>query len=103
LSSQTTLPIPSIVESKELTKKSNHHKHALNSNFITAAPTTVNKNIKFQFKTNSLNTWNPNHALKPRIYTKKIEKDINTHCHLLVESKTTIFYQNQSQTYYLDT
>jgi hypothetical protein len=63
---------------------------------------TANKNIKFQFKIDSLNTWNPNHAQKLKTYTNKTEKASNTHCHLLVESKT-IFYQNQSQTYCLDT
>jgi len=44
-----------------------------------------------------------NHAQEPRTYTNKIEKASNTHCHLLIESKTTLFYQNQSQTYCFDT
>jgi hypothetical protein len=63
----------------------------------------ANKNIKFQFKIYSLNTWNSNHAQELRTYTNKIEKASNTHYQLLAESKTTLFYQNQSQTYCLDT
>jgi hypothetical protein len=93
--SKHKLSIPSIVESKELTKKiSNHHKHALNSNFLTAAPMIANKNIKFLFKTDSLNTWNLNHSQKPRTYTYKNKKELNTPCHFLAESKTTLFHQN---------
>jgi hypothetical protein len=57
---------------------------------------TANKNIKFRLKIDSLNTWNPNHAQEPRTYINKIEKALSTHYHLLAESKTTIFYQNES-------
>ena len=64
---------------------------------------TANKNIKFGFKIDSLNNWNPNYAQKPKTYTNKTEKASNTHYHPLVESKTTLFYQNQSQTDCLDT
>jgi hypothetical protein len=44
---------------------------------------TVNKNIKFRFKTDYLNIWNPNHVQEPRTYTNKIEKTTNTHRHFL--------------------
>jgi hypothetical protein len=65
---------------------------------------TVNKNIKFRFKTDYLNIWNPNHVQEPRTYTNKIEKTTNIHCHFLKKKyKTTIFYQNQLQIYCPDT
>jgi hypothetical protein len=35
---------------------------------------TTNKNLEFQFKTDSLKTWNLNHAQKPRTYTNKNRK-----------------------------
>jgi len=44
---------------------------------------TVNKNIKFRFKTDYLNIWNPYHVQEQRTYTNKIEKTTNTHCHFL--------------------
>ena len=56
---------------------------------------TYNKNVKFRFLTNFLNTWNPNHAQEPKTYTNKTENQS--------KFKTTLFYQNQSQIYWLNT
>ena len=59
----------------------------------TAALLTTNKCIKFQSKTDLLNTWDSKQTQEPRVCINNIEKDIKHTLPLLANSKTATFHQ----------